>query len=248
MTQLIKAELVKLRTTRTVPAALLALLAFTAVWTGYTILRAGVNGAPSLGTTASTVAILSIPRLSILFMLLIGVVVSTTEFRHRTATAAFLVTPRRTRVVLAKLVTVGVVGSAYAVAASSAVLVVALPWLAARGVPVDLANQGVLLILLGTLLAIPLYGLIGVAVGTLIPNQVAAIVTALGWLQLVEPLFLGGLWPSLIRWLFTGASAALSRAEVIDPHPQWLGAALLTCYALLLTVLGRRVLHRDLSR
>jgi ABC-2 type transport system permease protein len=248
MSRLVRAELLKLSTTRTGPVVLLGMLALTAGWTAYTILRSGVNGAPSLGTTASTLSILTTPRVSSLLMLLFGVVLTTTEFRHRTATAAFLVTPRRGRVIGAKLVAVTLVGGGYAVVAFAAVIGVALPWLALYDVPLQMPHQNVLLAVAGTLFAIPLYGLVGVAVGTLIRNQLAAVVVALAWLQLIEPQFLDQFLPGLVRWLLTGASAALSRAEVIDSQPQWLGAALLLGYALLLAAAGNRlVLRRDLT-
>lgn len=248
MTILVRAELLKLATTRTAPAALLGMLALTAGWTAYTLYRAGTQGAPSLGTTVSTVSVLTTPRLSALLMLLFGVVVATTEFRHRTATAAFLITPRRGRVLGAKLAAVALVGVSYAVVAFVVVLAVALPWLAAYDVPLQLPHRHVLLVVAGTLLAIPLHGLLGVALGVLIRSQLAAVIVALAWLQLIEPQFLDRFLPGLVRWLLTGASSALSRAEVIDPQPQWLGAVLLLGYALLLAATAHRlVLRRDLT-
>lgn len=244
MNRLIRAELLKLRTTRTAPAALLGMLAFTVGWTGYTLFRAGTNGAPSLGTTPSMLSVLTTPRLTTLLMLIFGVVVTTTEFRHGTATATFLATPRRHRVLAAKLAAVALVGASYAVVAFAAVLAVTLPWLAVHRVPLSVPHREVLLAALGTLLTIPLYGLLGAGVGTLIRNQLAAVVTAVAWLQLIEPRFLDALLPHLVRWLLSGATATLTRAEFIAPPPQWAGAALLLGYALLLAAVGGRLVQR----
>jgi ABC-2 type transport system permease protein len=92
----------------------------------------------------------------------------TTEFRHRTATAAFLITPRRGRVVGAKLLAVTLVGAGYAIVASPSSSRPRCRWLAANGVPLQVPHRDVLLVVAGTLPAIPLHGLIGVGVGTLI--------------------------------------------------------------------------------
>ena len=58
----------------------------------------------------------------------------TGEFRHRTATATFLATPRRSRVVAAKLATYDLVGVAYGAASLVVVMVIAVPWLAAKDI------------------------------------------------------------------------------------------------------------------
>lgn len=61
----------------------------------------------------------------------------TGEFRHRAVTATFLATSHRGRVVVAKLVTYGLVGAGYAIACTAVVAAIALPWLSAKGIHVS---------------------------------------------------------------------------------------------------------------
>src|SRR5262249_40214212 len=67
----------------------------------------------------------------------------TGESRHKTVTTTFLATPRRGRVVLAKLVTYGLIGAGYAVVCIGATIAVALPWLTAKGIHVDPTVGGI---------------------------------------------------------------------------------------------------------
>jgi hypothetical protein len=243
MKRLIRAEFLKLRSTRAVPGSLLAMVAAATGWAAYTILWAGHHGAPSLGTTGSMRALVTIPGLAAIPLLLLGVAAVTGEFRHQTASAMFLVEPRRDRVVAAKLAAVAAVGFGYGVTALAAVLAVALPWLLARGVPVDLANRGLQLATLGALLRLPAYGLLGVAVGALLRHQVAAAVVPLVWLYIAEG-YVDDLRPGAFRWLLSGADAALGRAEIGGLLPQWTGALLLGGYVLALGALGAALVNR----
>lgn len=247
MTQLVRAELAKLRTTRTTPVLLAAMLAYAVVTVVFIVTAAGTQGNPPLHADSLRQLLAAPSRVVAGAVLLVGILALAGEFRHQTITHTFLVTPRRGRVVAAKLTAGALVGLVFAAASIVVVLGVGLPWLAAKGVPIQftgVVGQQVA----GVLAAAALSGLLGVAVAALIRNQVAAVVGALLWLLVIEgilPAVLGA--PTLPRWLPGGAAAALT-----DPGGQhlsmWAGGLLLAAYGLVLAAIASRLsLHRDIT-
>src|SRR3712207_771486 len=101
MTNLIRAELLKLRTTRIFWLYVGCALAFVPV----SVALAVTHGPPvgSLESSAGVRNVMSATSAGGLLMLLVGISMMAGEFRHGTATAAFLTVPDRRRVLLAKL-------------------------------------------------------------------------------------------------------------------------------------------------
>jgi ABC-2 type transport system permease protein len=194
-------------------------------------------------------------------MLCLGVLSLGGEFRHNTITPTFLVEPRRERVVAAKLVTIGVVGLLFAVVAVAVAVAVAAPWLAAADYGVSFSDGEFWLQVLGNVLVLVLYGLIGFGLGVLIRNQVAAIVGAVIWVLIVEAI----LSAVFARWVeplapYLPSSAAASLQRTIVPEgtpgtefvpdflPMWGGGLVLLAYALVFTAAGVAfVLNRDVT-
>jgi hypothetical protein len=143
MTRLVQAELLKLRTTRTARALLALAAAGTAALVAVVLLLAGQPGQPALGDDALRLLVLVPAQPLTLAAVVLGILGMAGEFRHGTATPTFLVTPRRGRVVAAKLAAAGLTGLAMALLSSAAVLAVGLPWLAARGIEVAVADPAV---------------------------------------------------------------------------------------------------------
>ncbi len=108
------------------------------------------------------------------FVFTLGALLSTNEFRHRTADSTFIVTPRRERVVLAKLVVGFVVGLVCALLFIAVNAGFGLSILSGRGIPVD-ADTAVS-IYVGAGIGLILVCLLGVALGALLRNQVVTIV------------------------------------------------------------------------
>ncbi len=252
MRALVQAELLKLRTVRLPGWLLLTTLALVTLSVCATVLTAGREGAPFQADDPQLFRLgLSAASAGTTIALVLGILLLTQEFRFGTATPSFLVTPRRERVLAAKLVAVTLVGLLFAVVSVlwAATLTTAL--LRLRGIDVQL--QGPLVeTVLGSLLAVSLYGPIGIAVGALVRNQVAAVTGALAWTFVVEQLLVA-LLPDVGRWLPGGASAAVlslgelatSRGELL---PAWGGALLLVGYAVgLSAVAARLTLRRDLA-
>jgi len=249
MTRLVHSELLKLRTTRTARVLLTLAAAGTAALVAIVLLLAGRPGQPALGPDALRLLVLVPAQPLTLAALVLGVLGMAGELRHGTATSTFLVTPKRGRVVAAKLAAAAVTGLAMAAASSAAVLAVGLPWLRAKGIEVAIADPGVAARVAGLAVAVALYAVLGTGLGALLRNQVAAVVVGLlWWSQGVERVLTGILHqPGLERWLPLGAASALT-APGDGTLPMWAGALVFAAYGLGLALLGGRlVARRDLT-
>jgi hypothetical protein len=246
MTTLVRIELLKLRTT---PAAFVALaLAFflTCASVLTTILLAGQPGTAPVGSVDNASHVLAIGVVTSFSMLILGVMLSAGEDRHRTGLGTYLAEPRRGRVLVAKLVTAALVGALGGAVIFGLDLAIALPLYAARGVhhlPVNVTSLWI-----GTTLLTACFGLLGVALGALTRNTVAAIIGALVWAAVIELAVLQPLFPSLAKWLPTGAAVSLTTAtDHSDLLPPPVAALVLVGWAALVAVLaGRITLRREL--
>lgn len=250
MRHAIQAELIKLRTTRMVYGLLAGMLPLVALSVVSSILTAGRRGSgPALSTEAGVRAVLSSAGSGIVFVLVLGILAMAGEFRHNTATGAFLATPRRDRVVLAKFLVYGGVGAIFALVAMVFTLAIALPWLATRTGARSPTGNDLFVVFGGALLASVIYGSLGVSVGALVRNQIAAVLGALSFTFIVEGLLVS-LLPRVGKWLPGGAANALVSAA--NPRggllPVWVAALVLLGYAVVLGVLGACfVVRRDVT-
>jgi ABC-2 type transport system permease protein len=166
--------------------------------------------------------------------LIFGVLAVAGEYRHATITDTYLSAPRRRRVVTAKLAVYGLTGAAAGLVSSLTAIGVTAAWWAARGGAFRLSAAGAWSTLGGGVAANLAFAAIGVGLGALIRNPVAAIAAALAWIALIEGIagqLLGG---AVARWLPLAASQSLDRAALIGtarPLPQWGGGLVLLAYA-----------------
>ena len=109
MITLARIELRKLTTTPAlyVSAGIVALFTVLSVAAG--ILLGGQQGTPALGSEPNVTKTLSIAALSSMVMLVLGILATAGEFRHRTIIWTVLAEPRRGRVLAAKLAVLGAV-------------------------------------------------------------------------------------------------------------------------------------------
>jgi hypothetical protein len=244
---LLGTELLKLGTTRTPWLLGAAVPALTALVALQPVIRAGRDGAPSLGTALAALAVLDAMSRGALAALVLGALVATTEFRHKTVGLSLLQAPDRVRLLLAKAMTAALVGLALGLSALAVVLAVGL---GSRALRWELANPDITLHGLGLVLTYPLYALLGVAVGALLSgNQPLAVILPLAWLLGLEPLALSGLPQPVSAWSVGGLTAALQNSGTLPfVLPVWAGgAALLGLVLLLLLAAAHRLLHTDLS-
>ena len=181
MTRLVVAEWLKLRTTWGVWVYAALLLGVTALGVAGTIAADEGGWAPE-----DTRTVLETPGLATLFVLLLGAVGFTNEFRHGTIGQTFLITPRRERVLGVKLLFFALVGVVFGLLSYALMLAMAIPWLGAKDVDVSLASTAVRDTLTGVVVACALLAAFGAAIGGAVRNQVAAVVGILLWFLLVE--------------------------------------------------------------
>jgi len=243
MKSLIHAELLKLRTTRAFWVYIAAALAFVPVTIALTMTVS--NDGLVLDSSEGITAVFSAASGGGLLLLLVGITMMAGEFRHNTATTTFLITPDRRRVIAAKLAAGSVVGVLATAVSALLTLAIALPWLAARDIDVDLLSAAVGAPILGGLIANGLWTAFGIGLGAVMPNQTLAITVVVVWTTIVEGLLVGFL-PEVGRWLHTGAASALGGTWTAEGGllPFWGAALILTGYALASAAAGTQLVTR----
>jgi ABC-2 type transport system permease protein len=246
---LVRAELLKIRSTRLYIWLALGLCGLVILGVAGSAYAAGQQGTPPLETPEGLRSLFQAAGSGTPFALVLGIIGMSGEWRHRTATSTFLAEPRRGRVVAAKLIAFALVGVIYAVVAISVTIVAALVALSIKNVDASVTEHGVPGVLLGAGLATAIYGIVGVGYGALVPNQVAALVTALVWSSVVDSLLVE-LLPAIGKWTPGGAAQSLSSYEVDGQEllPIWGGALLLTVYGVAFALAGTRLaVSRDIT-
>ena len=164
---ILKSEWLKLVSVRTTWALLGAMILIEGLAAGLTTSLGDVSDLRKRNVATLIIG----THLAIVFMFTLGALLSTNEFRHGTANSTFVVTPKRDRVILAKLV-VGIVGALLYVAVNAGL---GLSILSNRGVPVN-ADDAVN-VYIGVAVGLVLGCLFGVALGALLRNQILTVVT-----------------------------------------------------------------------
>ncbi len=254
MIRLVRSEVRKLVTTQVWFWLLLGALALTALGVVGQVLTDGSadNPGPRLGSAEGQRNLFGQSSAASVFVVILAIIGITSEYRHQTVTPTFLVTPRRNRVVTAKLITYVLVGLVYSVLCALLVVAMAKPWLAAKHIPVSLTENRIPLVLLAAVVVVAIYGIVGVGVGALVRNQVAAVVLTLAFLFVVEPLVGNIPWvrDHVYKFLPGGAAAAVTQATqpnatLLEP---WQGGLLLAGYGLAFAVLGTMLtIRRDVT-
>jgi len=168
-----------------------------------------------------------------LFSLLLGILATAGEYRHRTITDTFLAVPRRGRVMTAKLAAASAAGLLFGAAAALTALVTTVLWGSQLSGAVGRTVAG------GIAWNV-LFAALGVGLGALITNLMAAVAAALAWLALVE-----GIVAQLIgdagKWLPFALGLA---AEDRGGPAQWQALLALAGYAGVFAAAGTAVTAR----
>ena len=195
-----------------------------------------------------------------LLTLTIGVMQIGSEYRHKTITSTFLGTPRRARVMGAKIIALLGIGAIYGVISLVGAVIAGSIVLHARGFA-PFPGAGVLRTLALALLVLGLWALIGLGAGILIPNQVAALLISIGVAWIVEPLagFGLGFWTwgreHIVPYLPSQATSAMvsgvtqgGGGQEVHLLAWWGGALVLAAYAAVMAGFGSwRTVRADIS-
>ncbi len=181
MSRLIRGELIKLRTTRTA----LGFTAAVALLTLAIVLLTVLSGDPR--TIPEKRSALAIGSTISALLLIFGVVGAGSEYRHRTLAPALLVAPGRARLLTARIIAYGLAALAIGLVMTLVTFGIGVPLLAGQPGP-DLAAGDYLRAGAGGLAAIVLSTILGVGFGTLVGKQVPAVIGAMVWFFILEPL------------------------------------------------------------
>lgn len=205
----------------------------------------------AIATSVYTLAV----ALGYIFPAVLGALSVTGEFRHRTITPTLLVEPRRSLVLGAKLVAILPAGLAVAIAGVAGTVAGGAATLAILREPTLLGQSAIIRTLVLSVVALTLWALVGVGFGSVLTNQVAAIVVLLAFTQFVEPLLrlllaqfdateaISKFLPGAAGEAIAGSSLYVSSglAQLLEP---WAGTLTLLAYAVLLVVIGRLTTFR----
>ena len=245
MTAQLRSELLKQRTTRTTFLLLAWLVGLVLLVVALHVASFGAN---DLARENNQMRILGLgTTLGVLFAALVGALSVTAEFRTGTIRPTLLVTPRRTTVIVAKVGTSMLIGAAVGLLAETLNAGAEAAGLALRGIDVRLGAGDYAQLLAGGALAGALFGALGVGVGAILRNQVAAVAALCVWLLLLEPLLLGDL-PSVAKYApeaSAGAIAGAIQSQLADALvAPAAGVLLLAIYVTAATVAGALAINR----
>jgi ABC-2 type transport system permease protein len=239
----LRSELLKQRSTETTLLLFLAMFALVAFAVAMHLLALDAD---QLSTRAQQLEVFQVgSRAGMLFAGLAGAIAVTAEIRYGTIRPTFLVTPRRSPVLAAKLAVSALVGLGFGLLAELVMTAAATVGFSARGIDNQLTGGDYMQLLAGGATAAALWATIGVGIGALLRDQVGAVVGLCAWMFIVESLS-EGFVPDAARLMPGGTGLALAGNS--DELPAALAALLLLLYATAAATAGwRATLRRDIE-
>jgi ABC-type transport system involved in multi-copper enzyme maturation permease subunit len=195
--------------------------------------------------------------LAYLLTLVVGVMSIGSEYRHKTITSTFLSTPKRVHVMVAKVTSLLGIGAFYGVVFLLGSVGVGGATIAIKGFSPFPDVGPITRALALSLLVLGLWSLLGLGAGILIPNQVAAILIAVGAAFILEPVL--GILLGFVSWgqkivpyLPSQATSAMVGQVNTSPTVQllswWAGALVLVAYAAVMAGVGSALtVRRDVT-
>jgi ABC-2 type transport system permease protein len=236
----LRSEFLKLRSTRTTLGLVLGMLAltiFVALVQGYT------QDESSLALEREQHSFFQIGGVSTIFAALVGVMAMTSEFRHGTIRPTLLSSPRRSLLLVSKLLASLVMGLLFGLVAEAAGFLFGVIVFQTRGIAFALDRGDVAGLVAGTVAASLLWAGIGVGVGALVRSQVGAIIAYFAWIFVGENI-LFGLVARVGRYSPGPASQALAGAREDQLLAPLAGGLVLCGWVALFCVAGGALLAR----
>lgn len=212
MTRLVRVELLKLRTMRVTYGLLAAAVAVTALFSALQASGAG-RSVPPVSTAAGLADVTTVSGVAMILACVLGVIVTSGEFRHTSATLTYLATPDRRRVLCAKAIATALVGACYGLAAGIVTTAVGLAFVASYGDPVTLGTATMIGHIAGACAGAALLAALGVGVGSLIRAQLAGVIGIFVWCMVIESI-LGGSLSAIRPYLPYTAATTLGGAKL----------------------------------
>lgn len=249
MTRLIRAELLKQRTTRT---SLVLLVSMVGLVLLLIVLHTASLSTPHLSQLAGQLKVVGWgTSIGALFAALLGAMSITAEIRHGTIRPTFLANPKREQVVAAKLLATALVSVGVGLLAEGLAAGLEAAGLGIRGIPVQVSAGDYLQLLGGGAAAAGLFAAIGLGIGALVRQQVGAVVGLATWLLLIETALIGNLpsagkfAPGAAAGAIAGAIQTQSSSDLVAPG---IGLLLLVAYGAIASIGGTVLtMRRDVA-
>jgi ABC-2 type transport system permease protein len=230
MTNVVRSELLKLRTARTYSSLFLAAVVLLLM---FVILALALED--NFNTDEDVRQLLSTAGIGGLMVLVLGVVHSAGEYRHGTIASTLLTTPNRLRAMGGQALACAIAGVVVGVLLCLITAAIALPWLATK----DAASLSVgetLGLFAGNVLYAALAAAFGSGLGATLRNQVLAVVLLLVLIFVIDPT-LAAVVDDYAPYSLSGLSSSLSGSSS-DPNdellPLWEAALIWGGYAAVL--------------
>jgi ABC-2 type transport system permease protein len=256
MPRLVRAELFKFRTTPGpwVCVAVAVLLTGLGVTTSFLIGHHGTVHFTAPTTTLGLRRLMGAGYTAAIVMApVVGVLCVTTEYRHRILTSTLLAHPRRADVLTAKVLGSALWGLLMGVVSFVMIAAMGIPLLVSEGGSISAFLRQVGPVVPGMLAAYLLLAVYGMGIGTLVRNQIAGVILALGLTLVLEPIIVA-IFTSLahmdVNFLPTRATQAIAgglaprgpgSGGTVTVHvllSWWLGAVALVLWGVGTAVIG----------
>lgn len=238
--QLVRAELLKVRTTRTVVGILAGMAALLVLLVVVNVVAADKE---DLKGTEGLRTILTIGGTGYVFALCLGVIGMAGEYRHGTIGHLFVAAPHRWQIVVAKVVSYAIAGAVFGALAVLLVFSIGAAGLSIKEVEVRMDGALPRRVAIGTVLACSLAAVIGVGLGALVKEQVIALMIGVGWTLVIDT-FLSAAVPEVNKYFPGGAITGLLRQSTDQVLKQEIALLLLAGYATVFAALGTLVAQR----
>jgi ABC-2 type transport system permease protein len=231
VTHAVRAELLKLRTTRTAMGFLIAIVVLTLGLGALIFTETRFDDKQDVKDALAGTGVAST------LLLVLGIVGTTGEHRHGTISSSLLVIPDRAVLVASKLAAYALVGMVLGAAAMAVTMALGIPWVASQESAAELSGGDYVELVAGGVLAAALSGAIGVGVGALVRNQVAAVVGVLVVMFVIDPTITFAA-PDVAAYSIGSSTAALSGFDVDGALDWWVSGLVLLGWTTLFAVLG----------
>jgi ABC-2 type transport system permease protein len=235
-----RAELLKIRSTRTTVGIVLGMIALTLL---FSLLSGLLTKAPNLTSTEDQRGLLSVGSLAGVFSALAGIMLVTSEYRFGTIRPTFLFTPKRSQVIGAKVAAGLLAGVVFGVVGEGLGFVIGYAALAGRNIDYALSAGQTAVLVLGSLAGVALWGALGVGIGVVVRNQVAAIIGLLAWGFVAENLLFAFV-PSVGRFAPVHAQDAMMGLTSKHLLPAAAGTAALVAWTVAFALAGLALAER----
>lgn len=256
----VRAEALKVRTARANYGVLVTAGALTLIFSLLEVAMAGNKGNAPITTASGLTTVTTVTGLAMLLAAVLGVMITSGEFRHATATLTYLSFPDRGRVVAAKAVVAAGAGAVFGLVAGLISTAVGLGFASGHAGPLALGAGTLAGHIAGAMLGAALFGAVGAGLGSLIRSQLAGVIFLFVWSVIVESV-VGSVFSSALRYLPYTAATSLGGikpggsafgpahgASAGGPLPFVAAAALVAGLAALLSLLASRItVARDVS-